>query len=161
MKFPLIILAVLSCAAGFIGIPEFIMGTHGHGAHLNLTVAACSVLAAGAGIALGTFMYKKSASKKDPLVQILGWLHEVLIQKYYLDFFFSKLARFFQELVAKVLFWFDRDVIIQKGVNGTAFLTSSFASFLRRAQTGSVQTYAISFSLGVIALVYFFLMRGH
>ena len=160
MKFPLLILAFFSALAGFIGIPEFIKGEHGHGMHLNLTVAACSVLAAALGIAAGTFLYAKARPKEDPLVKALGKAHEVLVKKYYLDDFFSGLAGLFQNFIAKILFWFDQNIVIQKGVNGAVFLTSGLGSFLRRAQTGFVQTYAMVFSFGVLALIYFFVTRG-
>ena len=160
MKLPLVILAFFSIVAGFIGIPEFITGEHAHGMHLNLTAAAGSVLAATLGIAAGTLMYAKTKSKEDPLVRILGKIYEVLVQKYYLDDLFLSLADFFQNLAAKILFWFDWNVIIQKGVNGAASSISGLGSFLRRAQTGFVQTYAMVFSFGVSVIVYFFMARG-
>ena len=51
------------------------------------------------------------------------------------------------------------NVIIEKGVNGTAALTRGFGSFLRRAQTGRVQTYATVFGFGVVFIVYWILLR--
>ena len=160
MKYPLIILAALSIVGGFIGIPQFLMGGHGPETPLNRVVAITSTIVALSGIGIGTLLYAKLKSKEDPLIKFLGALHNFIIKKYYLDEFFSGIAGFFQRFMAKILFWFDSNVVIQKMVNGTAGLTSGVASFLRLAQTGTVQTYAAVFGFGVAALVYFIIMKG-
>jgi NADH-quinone oxidoreductase subunit L len=157
MKAPLVILAFLSVVAGFIGIPEFI-----HSGEVkepfNLFVAFTSVIAALIGIFLGAKLYANQRSNRDPLKELLGKLYQVLVEKYYLDEFFSGLAGIFQNTLAKMLFWFDWNIIIQKGVNGVAGLTARTGSILRRAQTGRVQTYSMVFGFGVAAILYFMLM---
>ncbi len=160
MKFPLIILAFFSSVAGLMGIPEFLMESPAHAMHLDLAVAGGSVLAAALGIAAGTFAYAKVKTKEDPLVGILGKIYTLIVRKYYLDDLFSGIAALFKDFAAKTFFWFDRNIIIQKGVNGTAAVTSAFGSLLRRAQTGYVQTYAFVFGFGVIALIFIFMKGG-
>ncbi len=160
MKFPLIILAFLSIIGGFIGIPQFLMGEHKHEIHLNMVVALTSTAAALAGLAIGTLLYGKLRSKKDPLVDALGKFYQFVAQKYYLDDVFYGIARFFQGLVAKALFWFDWNIIIRKGVDGTAGFTQRTASLIRRAQTGYIQTYAMVFGFGIVVIVYFMVNRG-
>ncbi len=160
MKLPLIVLAVFSVIGGFIGIPQFIMGPQAHESSLNMIVAATSTIVALLGIGIGTLLYAKLKSKEDPLKKFLGAAYNFIVNKYYLDEFFSGIADFFQDIVAKVLFRFDRDVIIQKMVNGSAKVTSGFASILRLVQTGYVQTYASVFGLGIAVIVYFIIMKG-
>ncbi len=160
MIFPLIVLAILSVTGGFIGIPQFLMGEHAQVVPLNITVAITSTLAALAGIGIGTLLYAKLKSKEDPLKKLLGFFYNFIVKKYYLDEFFSGIAGFFQNTVARILFWFDWNVVIQKMVNGTASITSGFASFLRLAQTGYIQTYAAVFGFGIAAMVYFMIMKG-
>jgi len=160
MKTPLLVLAVLAAIGGFIGIPEFILGEHAHTMHLNLSVAATSVIAALIGISIGTFIYSKKKLSKDPLVETFGEVYRFIENKYYLDDLFAWLADIFQKTLASILFWFDSNIVIQKGVNGVAGLTRNLGSFLRRAQTGFVQTYAMVFGLGIVALLYFMLNRG-
>ena len=82
------------------------------------------------------------------------------MRKYYLDEFFLWLAGIFQNSLAKILFWFDWNVVIQKGVNGTAGVARVAGSLLRRAQTGRVQTYATVFGFGVFLVVYPVLTKG-
>lgn len=159
MKTPLVILAILSVIAGFLGIPEFIKGEHGHGIHLNFFVAATSVLAAGSGILLGFLVYRKATSKEDPLIRVFGGLYDFVVKKYYLDHFFGGIGNFVQGALSKMLFWFDWNILIQRGVNGVAHLTGDFASFLRHLQTGRVQTYALVFGFGMVAILYFILLN--
>ncbi len=159
MKLPLIILAILSLIGGFLGIPAFLAGTHGH-EPLNMTVAAISVAAAVLGIVFGTVLYSKKSLKHDPLKESLGAFYKFVVKKYYLDEFFVWLAGLFQNALAHLFFWFDTNIVINKGVNGAASLTSGFGSLLRRAQTGVVQSYAMVFAIGIVAIVYFLLMRN-
>ena len=125
-----------------------------------MMVAAISVGAALAGIALGTLLYAKKSLKSDPLKESLGAFYQFVVRKYYLDEFFVWLAGIFQNALARVFLWFDTNIVIQKGVNGTASLTADFGSLLRRAQTGVVQSYAMVFAVGIVSIIYFILMRS-
>jgi len=156
MKAPLVVLAFFSLTAGFLGIPEFILGGSAKES-LNMVVAFTSVAAAFIGIFFGVKLYAKQKSNHDPLKEMLGKIYQVLVDKYYLDEFFLWLAGIFQTTLAGMLFWFDWNIIIQKGVNGTAALTARTGSFLRRAQTGRVQTYSLVFGFGMAIMIYFML----
>ncbi len=159
MKIPLIILAFLSIFAGFMGIPQFILGPETHGASFNMTIAMISSVVALSGILLGSLLYGKPRLKEDPLIKFFGATYEFAVNKFYLDAFFSLIAKFFQKVFATILFWFDSRVIMQKGVNGTAAVTAGLASLLRRAQTGYLQTYAMVFGFGVVTLVFFLMLN--
>ncbi|MBI2095549.1 MAG: NADH-quinone oxidoreductase subunit L [Candidatus Omnitrophica bacterium] len=160
MLAPLVLLACLAAAGGFIGIPEFILGGHGHAAPLNLPVAVTSTVAALLGIAAATALFGKKGLSADPLARAPGKAYAFIVNKYYLDDLFSAIAGFFQNALAKILFWFDWNILIQKGVNGAAGATSRAASLMRRAQTGRVQDYATTFGFGFVVLAYFMLSKG-
>ncbi len=49
--------------------------------------------------------------------------------------------------------------LIDGTVNGTAVVVRTWSAMLRRAQTGSVRTYAASFLAGVVALLGYYLWR--
>ena len=51
-------------------------------------------------------------------------------------------------------------MVIEKGVNGVAHLTTSTASLVRKAQTGRIETYAMAFAAGVVALVFYVMLRA-
>ncbi len=159
MKGPLLVLAALAASGGFIGIPAFIMGEHAHAQALNWTVAGLSTAVALLGIGAGTALYR-GAKKEDPLVRPLGAAYQVLVRKYYLDEFFLALARVFKDTIAGMFFRFDANVVIKRGVDGTARLTAGLGDRLRRAQTGRIETYAMAFAFGVVAILYAVLMRS-
>jgi NADH-quinone oxidoreductase subunit L len=160
MKTPLVVLAVLSVIGGFLGIPQYLTG-HAHGEELNMAVALTSTVVALAGIALGTLLYAKAKAKEDPVQKTLGGAYQILVKKYYLDEFFQMIADVFQKTTATLLFWFDGKVIMEKGVNGVAFITAKFGSGLRRLQTGNIQNYALTFGFGLAGLIFFALLRRH
>lgn len=160
MKIPLLILAVFSVIAGFIGIPQFLMGEHAHPIHINIPVAVTSTIVALAGLALGTLIYGRRGSHKDPLPQKLGGFYTFVVNKYYLDELFLGLANVFQKTLAGILFWFDSNVIIKTAVNGTARITFGCGDVLRRMINGNLRTYAMVFGFSVITVVYLFMMRG-
>ncbi len=164
MRWPLGILAVLSAIGGFIGIPDFLRGAHHsgvapHGSESTLVAIASTLVALG-GIGLGTRLYAKVKTKEDPLERSLGVLYTGLVKKYYLDELFTAIADFFRTLVARLLFCFDTQVVIRKGVNGAAWIADSFGSFFRKTLTGSIRHYATIFIGGVVVMVFWIVMKA-
>jgi NADH-quinone oxidoreductase subunit L len=160
MTGPLVVLAVLSVIAGFLGLPAFFQGEHARHEEINRVVALTSTVVALAGLALGTLIYARLKGKEDPLKKVFGAFYTFLVRKYYLDEIFQAGADVFQKSLANILFWFDSNVVMHRGVDGTAGVTAGFASFLRRAQTGRVQNYALAFALGVVGLAFFMTLQG-
>ncbi len=160
MKYPLVVLCFFAVIGGFLGIPQFLLEGHEHTEIFNWTVVLTSTAVALGGILLGSALYAKRRTKDDPLEHALGAFYTLLVKKYYLDEFFGGIARFFQDIVAKVFYWFDWNIIIQGGVNGVAHSTARLGSLLRKAQTGVLQTYALVFGFGVVAIVYFVILKG-
>ena len=66
-----------------------------------------------------------------------------------------------QENIARISDAFEKSVVIEFAVNGTARLTRAFGDTLRKLQTGVVQFYALVFSLGVTVLIYLMILSGH
>lgn len=159
MKLPLLVLAVLSVAGGFMGIPQFLLGPHGHPHPMNMTVAITSSIVAIGGILIGTLVYARARDGKDPLKTALAGFYNVLVRKYYLDEFFEAIANFFQKMVAGILYAFDLNVVMKRLVDGTAGITTGVASFVRRAQTGRVQSYAMMVCAGFVLLIFYFLFK--
>ena len=160
MVLPLCILAVLAVTGGFLGLPEFIRGEHaGHHESINWIVAGISIAAALFGIGLGYLLYGNLKTNTDPLIQKLGGLYIFISKKYYLDEVFYGLADFFQRSVAGVLFWFDVNVVIKKGVDGSAQAAQSAGTLARRIQSGRVQNYAMIFGFGLVILAALFLRK--
>ncbi|MGH7597881.1 MAG: proton-conducting transporter membrane subunit, partial [bacterium] len=176
MTVPLMILAVLSIAGGWIGIPHinqfeaFLEPVFAHGystaeAHqgsfsLELALMALSVAVALAGIYLAYQIYLAKAGAADRWATRLRGLYNLLAHKYYVDEIYEALfVRPLNWLSEKIL-WKIFDVKLIDGmVNGAAKLFGGLASLLRLWQTGIVQHYAVTLVLGLIIILGYLLVR--
>lgn len=147
---PLIVLAVLSAIGGaaffaqhFLVIP-----------HEKETAEIVPALALGAmilGAALATLLYRNR--ENDPLN--IG----ILRNGFYIDDFYAWLINCTQELFAGIAEFFDRWIIDGAIVRGASEGTWGFGALLRLLQTGNVQAYSFLLGLGIVALIYFTVIR--
>jgi NADH-quinone oxidoreductase subunit L len=186
MAMALIILAIGSVAAGWIGIPHAIGGHNELGAWLapsfiavgaaaevageaaaeadrnalELTLMAVSLTIAVAGIALAYVVWIKRRRIADNVVHEFPALHRLLLNKYYVDELYD--ATIVQPIKAAstegLWRWFDVRVI-DGAVNGTAAIVDGSAAVLRRLQSGSVRAYAGSLFVGVVVILGYYLWR--
>ena len=84
---------------------------------------------------------------------------ELLRRKFYFDEFYSWLIYWTQELLARVSAFVDRWIIDAGAVGGASRGTWGIGAVLRLVQVGNLQAYAFLFGLGIIALIYFAVMR--
>ncbi len=178
MTVPLVVLAVLSVVAGFVGLPA-VFGEHadvigpflapifapiaGHeGAHEALPYAtewiliAVSVAVAAAGLTLAYQWYAKQEGRPaERLAAAMPGAYALVADKFRVDELydvlfvrpFDRLSRFLWKVV---------DVLVIDGIlNASAFLVELSGDFLRFLQTGNVRNYALTFFLGLIALLLF------
>jgi len=83
----------------------------------------------------------------------------LLRHKFYFDEFYSWLIYWTQELLARVSAFVDRWIIDAAAVGGTSRGTWGLGATLRLIQLGNLQGYAFLFGLGVVALIYFAVLR--
>jgi len=140
MTVPLMVLAVGSMVAGFVGIPAALMGSnaiaaflepsfHGavhephHASHaVEYALMAFSVAIAAAGIFLATRFYVQDPSIADRLARRWAAAHAVLFNKYYVDEAYDATVIRGTMGSARGLWTVDRRVV-DGAVNGTGSLT--------------------------------------
>ena len=155
MTLPLIILAAITCVAGFIPFGEYISSNgHAYTIHLNTAVATSSVLIAISGILIATIMYSRGNSHITRFVNIVmrGPI-KAAMHRFYIDevwLFFTKKVIF--NCISRPIAWFDRH-IIDGSLDLMAKLTQRFATIVRPLQSGNVQSYCIYFLSGALAIV--------
>lgn len=175
MSVPLVILAVGSVVAGFVGLPpeagpfhrflEPIFTLPGVEAiHIStatsLTFAVISTIVALAGLGVAYAAYISGAINPVTTAQRYGPLYQLSFRKYYFDEIYEAvivhpLYRF------SVFLWRVVDVkIIDGAVNGVASLVGFTAQRWRRAQTGLVANYALAIALGTVIIVGIYLIVG-
>jgi NADH-quinone oxidoreductase subunit L len=154
MALPLIVLAVVTCFAGFIPFGHFIAaGGESYDIHLNMQVVATSVTISVIAIALATYMYaRKETPVADALARRFSGLHRAAYRRFYMDeawLFVTKKIIF--GCVSRPLAWWDKHVI-DGFLNFTAWATRESAEEVRDMQSGSIQQYCIWFLAGALVL---------
>jgi NADH-quinone oxidoreductase subunit L len=158
MKLPLVILAILSVLAGFIPFGEYVSSDRtALESHFDPMFSIAPVAFGVIGILLAMWMYKKESSKADKLSQSLGGVYKAAYKKFYIDevyLFITKKMIF--NLIARPAAWIDKN-IVDGLMNGIANTTASVSVFIKGIQSGKVQSYAIYFFGGIVALAIVFL----
>ncbi|MBO8159480.1 NADH-quinone oxidoreductase subunit L [Thermosyntropha sp.] len=166
MTMPLLILAFMSIFAGFIGAP--VTGNiFGHYIHYHgevhhepeIMVVVLSTILALAGIFLAWLFYGKKVLSQESLKQRLGWIYNVVFNKFYIDEIYAWLIRTFVDGSARIMFWIDIH-IINRLVDLSAELTGGAGSKLRYTENGQVQTYAYYMIGGIIIISAAVLLAG-
>ncbi len=169
MTVPLVVLAVLTAAAGLaLGVetPEGtafarflapVFPVH-EAAHSSL-VPLLSVVVAVGGVVLAWLMYQWRPVRAEDIGQPRSAFHALLLNKYYVDELYDAL---FVTPLYRLSRWcarvFDLGVI-DGTVNGIGRVVVAGARGLRQIQTGFVMNYALTMLLGAIAVVAYLLAR--
>ena len=159
MWVPLVILAILSAGVGFLILPlsstypgwaEFIDPAH----HFELKpwLMILSIILALAALILGWSVYLRKSVSAKQISQFAPYLYKTILNKYYVDDFYQlvidKCILAFGGLVAL----FDRVIINDKAVDGSAISVYMSALKTRVLQTGYLFTYGAAMVLGACGL---------
>lgn len=154
MSLPLVILSVVSIVCGLIPFGHFVTYNHeAYDIHIDWTVAGTSIAIACVGIALATILYKKKNETPDKMAQAVPGLWKAAYKRFYMDELYQFITHkvIFQN-VCRPIAWFDRNCI-----DGTMNMFANFAnqaSFaIRKLQSGSIQTYVVTYFVGLLAII--------
>jgi NADH-quinone oxidoreductase subunit L len=181
MRYPLIVLALLSIVGGFAGVPHVLGGGNAIEAWLRpvfekaqtllppaeeasapveYALMALSVGIAAAGIWFARFLYLKRGDVLAAIVKKAGAAQTILLKKYYVDEVYDAAVVTPAVQLSDRVLWKFFDVGVVDGlVNGTARLVGFFSGQLRKVQAGVAQTYALAFVAGVLLLLGILFMR--
>ena len=178
---PLILLAIPSITAGWMGIEPMLFGSffgnsifvaeshavlaelknewHGVGAFMAHGVQSLPFWLAVAGIVSAWYLYVARPALPERIKSMLGPVYTLLDNKYYFDifndWFFAGGARKVGNLFSGVG---DR-MLIEGIVNGSAHLVNRCSFLLRRIQSGFVYHYAFTMIIGLFALLIWWVPR--
>ncbi|MGK5083576.1 NADH-quinone oxidoreductase subunit L [Bdellovibrionota bacterium FG-1] len=165
MTVPLIVLAGLSAVGGFMGIPHHAWlekwlepvipvheGLSGVGAGMEWVLMAASVAGALLGIAIAFNVFKDLAKAAAYKVRFAS-VYKVLENKWYVDELYEAVIIRPIQALSKGL-WKSIDVgVIDRVVVGFGRISEWTGQTVRVIQTGSIQIYALSLMIGVVATV--------
>jgi len=171
IRVPLLLLAVLSGLAGFLGLPGW-LGTNrfeeylhpsfryvlvgeghhaGHGLEISLTLLIVSLAAVAFWAAW--YFFLKNPGRKERIVASFSGIHSLLSNRFYVDEAYDALIiRPLQWFSGRVLWKLTDDSVIDGTVNGTASLMKTCSDQARRIQNGYVRGYVTWIITGAILL---------
>ena len=154
IRWPLVILAVASCAAGFLGIEGFAARALGMEPSHNYAVLAGSLsfFALMMGFSVAWALYQKAET--DPVRRRLPVLSSILRDRLYLDAICEMLVLLTHETLSHLAVRLDRLVLSRFAVRGAHGAADLAGRMLRMLQTGNLQTYAFLIAVGIVILIY-------
>lgn len=159
MTVPLAVLAVLSIVGGYFPLLHFLNPMYGsHHPEISLLIKYIPTVVGLAGIALAYVMYVVNPSIAENLSKNFSALYNLLLNKYYIDELYDLI---FVRPVAAASNWLWKvwDMIVIDGtVNGAAHTMEANGLLLRLWQTGNVQNYALSFLIGAMGILGYYLL---
>ncbi|MDR1722458.1 MAG: NADH-quinone oxidoreductase subunit L [Tannerella sp.] len=155
MTIPLIILATFTCLAGFIPFGQFVSSDgSAYSIHIDLAVAASSLIIAAIAIAIAAIMYK--SENKSFAIKIAGRfkrLHRAAYRRFYIDEIYQFVThRIIFNGVSAPVARFDR-AIIDGFMNSLAWATNISSTAIRGLQSGNIQQYTLVFLGGALILI--------
>ncbi len=178
MTVPLVVLAFLSAVAGFLGMPE-VFGEHANriaaflqpvfpriglasaeapehalSAVTEWVLIGASVAFAVVGILVAWNWYaRKRGEPAERVAASFPALYRLVVEKFRIDDLYDALFVKPFAWLARML-WKVVDVLIIDGVlNAGAFIVELIGDVLRFLQTGNVRNYALTFLIGIVALL--------
>ena len=161
MLVPLIVLAALSLAGGYIfKVPEFLgaifpsMGTFRNEAPEDVSLMLISVGAGVAGIALAWLMYLARPGMADSVAAAFRAPYQLIYNKWFVDEIYD--AAVVKPVVggSRLLLWKGVDQgLIDGSVNGVGSRARDLGGLLRLIQSGSVRSYATWVLLGSVLVI--------
>jgi len=171
---PLVVLAILSLTAGWVGIPAEGLNAidpflapvlaapeaAGHAADhaMEYLLMAVSVLVAAGGIGLAYVFYVRSPALPARVAASAAGLYRLSFNKWYVDELYDAIVIRPTVALAHAL-WRGVDVFIIDGaVNGVGRVTQAWGTVLRVMQSGQLQHYALFMALGAVLMVGLYLL---
>ena len=180
MAIPLIVLAVGSVLAGYLGVPAALGGSNIfehflepsvavpalEGAHaaadhadhgVEIVLMIVSSLLALTGIGVAAFLYLKRPSLPDALANRFAGAYRFLTNKGWIDELYDSTLVQPIKGVSEHGLWKADARVIDGAVNGAGSIVEGTGMALRAMQTGSMRGYAVSVLLGVVLIVGYYL----
>jgi NADH-quinone oxidoreductase subunit L len=181
VTFPLIMLAIPSVIAGYLIDPVVFgdwfngvihvaashdvlkeIGEHYHGpvSFVLHAFGGPAIYLAIAGVVTAWYIYMKKPQIADDIKQRFNGIYQLLVNKYYADDFNEVVFAGGARGVGQLL-WRIGDVMLIDGliVNGSARVVGWTSGVLRKIQTGHLYTYAFSMIIGLLLILFWFVIR--
>ena len=163
MTLPMALLAVgavvigfasLELGGGYDGLVSFLTGGE-HIIEFNIALTLVSIAVALGGVWVGWAFYYRRLFSSEAVAQRFGRVHRLLVNKYYLDDLYQWVIDRVVLVFSRAVALFDRVVVNDGGVDGTADTVRTSGHRIRHVETGMVYNYALAMVLGVVVIALF------
>ena len=153
MTIPLMFLAAVTCVAGFIPFGDFVSSNGEiYHIHINMTVAATSIIVAVIAIALATWLYRKENNKPTAMANAVRGFYTAAYHRFYIDEVYQFIThKIIFNIICTSIAWFDRH-IIDGTMDMFATVTNSVSYRIRKLQSGYIQSYVWIFLMGALVI---------
>jgi len=158
MHLPMILLAALSIAAGFLGLDSALHHPNDAQIHHNSVIPILATIISISGLLVSTYIYYIKPSLPQEIKKKLHNTYELLIEKYYIDMLYDWILESVQRPLSEFLNKFEQKVIVEGTVNSTANTVVRFGDWARKLQSGKVQNYLTVLLGGLVVIIYLFLI---
>lgn len=160
MTLPLVVLAAITCVAGFIPFGEFVSSNGAaYEIHIAPRVATISLTVAVVSIAIAMWMFARAKQPvADAFVKRFPLLHRAALNRFYIDsvwLFVTK--RIIFNCISRPIAWFDRTVI-DGFFNMCGRVTAFVSDTIKGMQNSNIQQYCIWFLAGTVILTIILLL---
>jgi NADH-quinone oxidoreductase subunit L len=126
----------------------------------ELGLMGLSLAVALGGIFLARSFFLKNPASADAMAARFAGVHRLLLNKYYVDELYNAVIVQPIKRLSTVFLWRGMDAgVIDGTVNAVGLVVRGWSAVLRRLQTGSVRAYAMSFFVGVVTILGYYLWR--
>ncbi len=160
MLIPLGVLSLLSLAAGWLPLEQFVHHHLDTSIVRNRLVPVIGMGAGMLGILIGIWIYGLRPFIADSVRTRFPSAARLLSEKYYIDRFYDFILARIQKPFAEFLDAFEANIVVKTAVNGAAGMSAFLGDRLRRFQSGNIQDYVATFFGGVVVFLYFLITQG-
>jgi NADH-quinone oxidoreductase subunit L len=163
MTVPLVVLAVLAAGGGFLPVPGAVApavgGVEIHAGHAPLAFQALATATALAGLGVAWLLYVLEPALPARIAAGLGALYRVVRDRFLVDELYD--AAVVRPVFGAAHLAADRidPGVIDGAADGAGLLVATTSGLWRRIQSGNVQHYALSFVVGVLAFLGYWVIR--
>jgi len=171
MTVPLILLGALTLVAGFVvfdgvgeamgfpgGFAKFVFFGEPESFHFPWDVAILSTATAVAGIGAGLYFWWGEAQPARRAAEMFRPAYLVLTNKYYMDELYQFVINRVVLTAGAVIAWFDRNVVNDTAVDGSAGLGVFTGFGMKFLETGKLPNYALAIAAGVVVVAIVFMV---
>ncbi len=171
MTLPLIPLALLTLVGGLVvfegvgkalgfpgGFGQFVYLEEPEKFHFDWNIGILSSAAAVLGLLVGLYFWAADAQPARKAGEMFRPGYLLLSNRYYIDDFYQLVINRVVLAGGGILSWFDRNIVNDTGVDGSAGMAYLSGWIMKFTQTGKLPNYALGIAGGVIVLSIVFLV---